>query len=277
MQKKITLSSTLILAISALLLTSASLQQKEKNGKGNSQKNEQNANKDNGKGQKASNNNGQNDGLDNNNTNRKEKQKVYPINGDNGNGKNKQKDNKDDKGDDNNGKGDDKNNNKDKIKFDKDGLYGYNWNDDDFKDRKRYKKQNKVTICHKVNRKGEPGVAISVSENAVKAHMNHGDVVGECPAVSNTNFSKGFLTNRQDYFNNLQQTQEEIYYSRSVLDYATQRLTNSRLQLQQLQNNNAPAQEIERKQQAVVALEQNTTLLQSLIGVAVEVVANKLL
>ena len=277
MQKKITLSSTLILAISALLLTSASLQQKEKNGKGNSQKNEQNANKDNGKGQKASNNNGQNDGLDNNNTNRKEKQKVYPINGDNGNGKNKQKDNKDDKGDDNNGKGDDKNNNKDKIKFDKDGLYGYNWNDDDFKDRKRYKKQNKVTICHKVNRKGEPGVAISVSENAVKAHMNHGDVVGECPAVSNTNFSKGFLTNRKDYFNNLQQTQEEIYYSRSVLDYATQRLTNSRLQLQQLQNNNAPAQEIERKQQAVVALEQNTTLLQSLIGVAVEVVANKLL
>ena len=277
MQKKITLSSTLILAISALLLTSASLQQKEKNGKGNSQKNEQNANKDNGKGQKASNNNGQNDGLDNNNTNRKEKQKVYPINGDNGNGKNKQKDNKDDKGDNNNGKGDDKNNNKDKIKFDKDGLYGYNWNDDDFKDRKRYKKQNKVTICHKVNRKGEPGVAISVSENAVKAHMNHGDVVGECPAVSNTNFSKGFLTNRQDYFNNLQQTQEEIYYSRSVLDYATQRLTNSRLQLQQLQNNNAPAQEIERKQQAVVALEQNTTLLQSLIGVAVEVVANKLL
>ena len=277
MQKKITLSSTLILAISALLLTSASLQQKEKNGKGNSQKNEQNANKDNGKGQKASNNNGQNDGLDNNNTNRKEKQKVYPINGDNGNGKNKQKDDKDDKRDDNNGQGDDKNNNKDKIKFDKDGLYGYNWNDDDFKDRKRYKKQNKVTICHKVNRKGEPGVAISVSENAVKAHMNHGDVVGECPAVSNTNFSKGFLTNRQDYFNNLQQTQEEIYYSRSVLDYATQRLTNSRLQLQQLQNNNAPAQEIERKQQAVVALEQNTTLLQSLIGVAVEVVANKLL
>ena len=277
MQKKITLSSTLILAISALLLTSASLQQKEKNGKGNSQKNEQNANKDNGKGQKASNNNGQNDGLDNNNTNRKEKQKVYPINGDNGNGKNKQKDDKDDKRDDNNGQGDDKNNNKDKIKFDKDGLYGYNWNDDDFKDRKRYKKQNKVTICHKVNRKGEPGVAISVSENAVKAHMNHGDVVGECPAVSNTNFSKGFLTNRKDYFNNLQQTQEEIYYSRSVLDYATQRLTNSRLQLQQLQNNNAPAQEIERKQQAVVALEQNTTLLQSLIGVAVEVVANKLL
>lgn len=276
MQKKITLSSTLILAISALLLTSASLQQKEKNGKSNSQKNEQNANKDNGKGQKT-NNNGQNDGLDNNNTNRKEKQKEYPINGDNGNGKNKQKDDKDDKGDDNNGKGDDKNNNKDKIKFDKDGLYGYNWNDDDFKDRKRYKKQNKVTICHKVNRKGEPGVAISVSENAVKAHMNHGDVVGECPAVSNTNFSKGFLTNRQDYFNNLQQTQEEIYYSRSVLDYATQRLTNSRLQLQQLQNNNAPAQEIERKQQAVVALEQNTTLLQSLIGVAVEVVANKLL
>ncbi|MCY7292331.1 MAG: hypothetical protein LH615_09140, partial [Ferruginibacter sp.] len=195
----------------------------------------------------------------------------------NGNGKNKQKDNRDFKEKDNNGQGDDKNKNNNKLKFDKDVFYGYNWNDDDFRDRKSYKKQDKVNICHKINRNGEEGVAIRVSENAVKAHMNHGDVVGECPAVSNTNFSNGFLKNRQQYFNTLQNTQEEIYYSRSVLDYAMQRLTNGRLQLQQLQNNNAPANEIERRQQAVVALEQNTTLLQSLIGVAVEVVANKLL
>ncbi len=40
MQKKITLGSTLALAIVVVLLTSASLQQKEKNNKGNSQKNE---------------------------------------------------------------------------------------------------------------------------------------------------------------------------------------------------------------------------------------------
>ena len=278
MQKKITLGSTLFLGIAVLLLTSASLQQKEKSGKGNPQKNEQKANNGNSKAQKANNDDDQNNGRGNNNQGRNEKQKEYPQNGgNNGNEKNKQKDNKNFKEKDNNGQGNDNNKNNNKLRFDKDVFYGYNWNDDDFRDRKRYKKQDKVTLCHKINRNGEPGVAISVSENAVKAHMNHGDVVGECPAVSNTNFSNGFLKNRQQYFNTLQNTQEEIYYSRSVLDYAMQRLTNGRLQLQQLQNNNAPANEIERKQQAVVGLEQNTTLLQSLIGVAVEVVANKLL
>ena len=286
MQKKITLGSTLVLAIAVLLLTSASLQQKEKTDKGNSQKNEQKANNGNDKAQKGNNNKDQNNGRGNNNQDRNEKQKENPQNngnngnngnGNNGNGNNKQKDDKDYKDKDNNGQGNDKNKNDDKLKFDKDVLYGYNWNDDDFKNRNRYKKQDKVTVCHKINGNGEPGVAINVSENAVKAHMNHGDVMGECPAVSNTTFSNGFLKNRQEYFNNLQQTQEEVYYSRSVLDYAMQRLSNGRLQLQQLQNNNAPAQEIQRKQQAVVALEQNTTLLQSLIGVAVEVVANKLL
>ena len=278
MQNKITLGSTFVLAIAVLLLTSASLQQKEKDGKGNSQKKEQKDNNGKDKAQKKNNSDKQDNSRDKNNEYRKEKQNEYPKNdGNNGNGKNKQKDDKDYKDKENKGQGYDKNKDNDKLKFDKDVLYGYNWNDDDFKDRNRYKKQNKVTICHKINRNGESGVTISVSENAVKAHMKHGDVMGECPAVSHTSFSNGFLKNRQEYFNNLQRTQEEIYYSRSVLDYALQRLTNSRLQLQQLQNNNATAQEIERKQQVVIVLEQNTTLLQSLIGVAVEVVANKLL
>ena len=194
MQKKITLGSTLFLGIAVLLLTSASLQQKEKSGKGNPQKNDQKANNGNSKAQNANNNIEQNNGRGNNSQGRNEKQKEYPQNdGNNGNGKNKQKDNKDFKEKDNNGQGDDKNKNNDKLKFEKDVFYGYNWNDDDFRDRKRYKKQDKVTICHKMNRNGEPGVAISVSENAVKAHMNHGDVVGDCPAVSNTVLAMVFL------------------------------------------------------------------------------------
>ena len=278
MKKKITFGGDLFLSISVLLLTSAALQQKEKNGKGNPQKNEQKANNGNGRPKKPNNNNGQGNDREYNSQGRDEKQKEYPQNnGNDGNGKNKQKDDKDFKEKDNNGLGNDKSKNNDKLKFDKDVLYGYNWNDDDFKNRNRYKKQDKVTICHKINRNGEPDVSIRVSENAAKAHINHGDAMGDCPTVNNRNFSNGFLKNRQQYFNTLQETQDEIYYSRSVLDYAMQRLSNGRLQLQQLQNNNAPANEIERKQQAVTALEQNTTLLQSLIGVAVEVVANRLL
>ncbi len=39
----------------------------------------------------------------------------------------------------------------------------------------------KVTICHKTGSKTNPGVTITVSENAWPAHMAHGDQLGACP------------------------------------------------------------------------------------------------
>jgi len=43
----------------------------------------------------------------------------------------------------------------------------------------------KVTLCHKTGSKSNPYVKISVSKNAVKAHMKHGDIAvsadGSCP------------------------------------------------------------------------------------------------
>ena len=291
MQKKITLAGILFLTTAVVMLTAASYQQKDKNNNGNAQKNEAKANK----GQPAKSNNGKGQdqkqqGNDNGRQNdqRGNKKNEFEKRNDNNdkkaekdnNGKYKNdndKNNKDNRGDNNNGQGGGRKFDDAKLKFNKNTLYGYNWNDDDFKDRKRYRNQEKVTICHKVKNDGEPGVAIRVSESALKAHMNHGDVVGDCAAVNNTNFSDGFLRNRRDYYNNLQQTQEEIYYSRSVLDYALLRLANSRSQLQQMQISNMPAADIQRKQQTVTALEQNTTLLQTLVGVAVEIVANKLM
>ena len=46
----------------------------------------------------------------------------------------------------------------------------------------------KVTLCHKTGSKSNPWVKISVSKNAVKAHMNHGDIAvsadGSCPKGS---------------------------------------------------------------------------------------------
>jgi hypothetical protein len=65
-------------------------------------------------------------------------------------------------------------------------------------------------------------------------------------------------------------------YSRSILDYALERLAASRLQLTTLQNNNMPAADIQRKQATVVELEQNVSLLETLIGVTANIVANKL-
>ncbi|MGI8600392.1 MAG: hypothetical protein ACR2KB_14155, partial [Chitinophagaceae bacterium] len=94
--------------------------------------------------------------------------------------------------------------------------------------------------------------------------------------VNNSRYSDVFLRNRTDYYNTLQNHYEQVTYSQSILDYAIARLTNSRQQLVVMQNNNLPAAEIQKKQATVVELEENVTLLESLIGVAANLVVNKL-
>src|SRR5436853_5257307 len=43
--------------------------------------------------------------------------------------------------------------------------------------------QYKVTICHRTHSKKHPFVQISVGAPAAKAHLRHGDTMGNCPAV----------------------------------------------------------------------------------------------
>jgi hypothetical protein len=167
-------------------------------------------------------------------------------------------------------------NNREREKDDYVMTDGFRWNRETFKDRNKYRNQDKVTICHKVNNDAEPAVTIRVSKNALNAHMNHGDVMGDCPEIKNSRYSDVFLRNRTDYYNTLQNHYEQVTYSQSILDYAMARLTNSRQQLVVMQNNNLPAAEIERKQAAVIELEQNVSLLESLIGVAANIVVDKL-
>jgi hypothetical protein len=202
-------------------------------------------------------------------------------------GQDKQEKEKGDKKDDKNENGK-KNDNKNEGKDEKDhgngnngnkGNYdasdGYHWNHETFKDRDKLKNQEKVTLCHKTGN-NEPGVTLHVSRNALKAHLGHGDVTGECPAVANSHYSNTFLDRRNEYYNTLQTTQEQVLYSRSILDYALERLTNARLQLVTMQTSNMPVAQIQNKQVVVTELEQNVSLLQSLIGVAVNLLVNKL-
>jgi hypothetical protein len=208
----------------------------------------------------------------------KNQDKKAGKNDDRGNDKNKGNDKKD-KG--NNGNDDDgsngKNKDKDNGKNDNgNNSDGYSWNKGNFKERKKLRNQEKVTICHKFNSNNEPAVTINVSSNALKAHMNHGDVQGDCPTVADKRFSDDYLRRRAAYYNDLQNTQEQVLYSRSILDYAVERLTNSRLQLTTLRNNNVAVVEIQRKEAVIVQLERNVSLLETVLGVAANIVVQKL-
>jgi len=169
----------------------------------------------------------------------------------------------------NNGKGNDKNRGNARMEDD------YNWDRETFKDRNKYKNQEKVTICHKFN-DDEPAVTLSVSVNALKAHIAHGDVEGDCPNIRDDRYSDRYLNERNDYYERIQESREKVFYSQSILDYAIQRLTDSRVQLATMRTNNVPQVEIERKQVVVLELEENVSLLETLIGVTANLLANKL-
>lgn len=206
--------------------------------------------------------------------------------GDKSNGKGNDKHDNKDKSNNGNGIGNDKDKNNGRGNNDKDNdrndrykmKDGYKWDNETFRDRDKFVKNNeKVSICHKAGKNNEPAVTIRVSENAMKAHMNHGDVMGECTEVNNGTFSDIFIRKRTDYYNTLQDSYEQVTYSRSILDYALERLTGARTQLVTLQNSNAPAADIERRRLLVVDLEDNVSLLQRLVGVTANIIADKLM
>lgn len=192
-----------------------------------------------------------------------------------GNNDNRGQGNSDDKNegknDNNNGNGNDKG-----KKGDVDLTDGFKWDRNSFKDRSKVKNQDKVTICHKFNNNNETPVTIRVSSNALKAHMNHGDVQGDCPKVDNTRYSEKYEKRRADYYNELQAANEQVIYSQSILDYAKLRLAQSQQALAATDANRYTMAQIQERQATVTELEQNVSLLETLVGVGTQLLVNKL-
>jgi hypothetical protein len=153
----------------------------------------------------------------------------------------------------------------------------YIWDPVSFKERNKIRNNDKVLVCHKFGRGDEPPVSINISRNALNAHLNHGDVQGDCPAYKgNRTFSDVFLRKRTDYFSTYYYAQDEVVYSQSILDYALQRLTGARTQLVTLKTSNAPIYVIEQRQTMVYELEENVSLLETALGVAATLIVAKL-
>jgi hypothetical protein len=49
----------------------------------------------------------------------------------------------------------------------------------------------RVTICHRTGSQNNPTQTITVNENAVPAHLRHGDTMGPCNGVAGASFTAG--------------------------------------------------------------------------------------
>lgn len=155
---------------------------------------------------------------------------------------------------------------------------GYIWDRNTFKNRVKIKNQEMVTICHKFIKVGEPNVTIRVSANAAKAHLRHGDVTGECsaPPTTKNRYSTLYINQRNKYYNTMETSGEQLAYSKSILDYALARLAQSQMELAILQKQKDRQAEVARKQAAVFQLQQNTSLLETMIGVTANLIVKEL-
>ena len=195
---------------------------------------------------------------------------------DQGNNKNKNNGNSDDRmnGSDDN-RGSDKNKGKDKdkgngksrrenVKWDRDD--NINWGFENYASRKRPKDNKKVTICHNTGDSEFP-VMINVSENAVKAHMNHGDQMGNCATNYSDRWPANYIRTRENVYNNYENTWETMSYSESLLRFAADRLLGIKSTFQ-TQRSTLSSQDIQRKEALILDLQNNVNSLENQLAVS---------
>jgi len=221
----------------------------------NDQGRSDNDRKDDNKGRSDNNSQGndKNDRSDNKNKNK-------------GNSGDRMDDSDDNRGSDKNDKGKDKDKGKSRrenVKWDKDD--NINWGFENYENRKRPKDNKKVTICHNTGDSEFP-VMINVSENAVKAHMNHGDQMGNCTTNYSNRWNDNYIRSRENVYNNYENTWETMSYSESLLRFAADKLLGIKSTFQ-TQRPNLTSQEIQRKEALILDLQNNVNSLQNQLAV----------
>ncbi|MEJ7693827.1 hypothetical protein [Daejeonella sp.] len=166
-------------------------------------------------------------------------------------------------GNDKNGKGNGKSR-KENIQWDRDE--NVNWGFENYSKRKRPGDFKKVTVCHKTG-DGDYPVMINVSENALKAHLNHGDQVGNCTGNYSSRWPADILRTRENVYNNYQNTWETMSYSEALVRFAADKLLGIKSSLQ-TQRSTLTADQIQRREAAIMDLQNNVNSLENQLAVS---------
>lgn len=137
------------------------------------------------------------------------------------------------------------------------------WAINNWAQRKYPKNQKKVSICH--NPSGNDSgnsVTINVSENAVQAHLNHGDLIGNCSNNYSDRWSREYIKSRETVYNTYEQTYETMSYSDALLKYAMEKLLGVKTNLN-TSRVNLSAQEVQRREALILDLQNNVSDLEN--------------
>lgn len=175
--------------------------------------------------------------------------------------------NKQENGNSNNsGAGNYKSNGNNKVMNGKRDL-DIDWNLDRFSDRKNPKNQKKVIVCHNPSEKGSNGVNINISENALQAHLNHGDKIGDCKIDYSDRWSSNYVRSRENVYNTYERAWETMSYSEALLQLAAQKLLGYRTNLDR-ERSTLSFNEIQRREALVLDLQNNVNSLDNQLGVS---------
>lgn len=225
-------------------------------GKGKSSDNDRGNNDQGNRGNKSGNDQDKNENSRGNSDNN--------VKSDNDKGKGKDDDNMN-AGNGNNGDGKNKGKSRrETIGWDRDE--NINWGFENYSSRKRPKDFKKVTVCHNTGDSEYP-VTISVSENALKAHLNHGDQAGNCNVNYSDRWPANFIRTRENVYNNYQTTWETMSYSEALLRFAADKLLGIKSTFQ-AQRPTLSAEEIQRREMLIMELQNNVNSLENQLAVS---------